>query len=99
VAAGEPSYSALVFPQSLLAVDKASLPTLVGGLSYVKAGVKFAPVSAATLDSDWVALASTPACLTPEPFEDVDQTFIHQKWTLDLNTTRRSDHTSKYKLT
>lgn len=81
-----------------MAVDKQAWPVLVGGLSYVKERPRFAPLTAAVLDNEWVGLAQTPACLTPEPFEDVDQAFVHQKWTLDLNTTRRSDHTSKYKV-
>lgn len=49
------------------------------------------------LDSEWSHFAKTPAVLTPEPGEDIDQNFIHNKWTVEVNSTRRSDHTSKFK--
>lgn len=51
------------------------------------------------LDSEWSHFAKTPAILTPEPAEDIDQNFIHNKWTVEINSTRRSDHTSKFKVT
>lgn len=44
-------------------------------------------------------MAKTPLHLTPEPYEDVDPAFVHQKWSLEVNTTRRSDHNSKHKVT
>jgi len=60
--------------------------------------VAYPQVAAAVLDNEWAALLTIPAALTPEPYEDLDQPFIHQKWGVEINTTRRSDHNSKYKV-
>jgi len=50
------------------------------------------------LDNEWLSLATTSAALTPEPYEDLDPSFVHTKWGIEVNTTRRSDHSAKYKV-
>lgn len=52
--------------------------------------------SAPSLDTQVGAWSSVWSVLTPAPTEDLDPTFINAKWTPEVNTTRRSDHNSRY---
>jgi hypothetical protein len=52
--------------------------------------------SAPSLDTQVGAWSSVWSVLTPAPTEDLDPTFINSKWTPEVNTTRRSDHNSRY---
>lgn len=51
---------------------------------------------APSLDTQIGAWSSVWSVLTPAPTEDLDPTFINSKWTPEVNTTRRSDHNSRY---
>lgn len=84
---------------SSLRVDKGSFFTEVTDATFTKNFYMPNLTSFALIDSEWSLLAQTPAIITPEPGEDVDQAFNHQKWTIDINSTRRSDHNSKFKVT
>lgn len=35
----------------------------------------------------------------PNPFEDLDPNFIYRRWTMEVNTTRRTDHSARYQVT
>jgi hypothetical protein len=52
--------------------------------------------AAPSLDTQIGAWSSVWSVLTPAPTEDLDPTFINAKWTPEVNTTRRSDHNSRY---
>jgi hypothetical protein len=54
--------------------------------------------AAAVLDQEW-ALATTCLILElPNPFEDLDPNFIHKRWTTEVNTTRRTNHSARYQV-
>jgi len=89
---------AALAPESLLALDKAAWPELTPSLRRLKRRPTPVYGGPAVLDNEWVPFIKVPACLTPEPYEDLDQPFVHQHWTVEINTTRRSDHNSKYKV-
>lgn len=38
------------------------------------------------------------AALTPLTYEELDAGFIHQYWTAEINTTRRSDHNARFRV-
>lgn len=90
---------AALSPEPLLALDKAALFTLTPALHKAQRSPAPAYTAPAVLDNEWVPYAKVPVALTPEPYEDLDQPFVHQHWTVEVNTTRRSDHASKYKVT
>ncbi len=50
------------------------------------------------LDSEFGSLISTPALTLPNPHLDVDPTFIFFNLTPEVNTSRRSDHDARYKV-
>lgn len=52
--------------------------------------------AAPSLDTQAGAWVLTRPVLTPVPSEDLDPTFINTRWALETNTTRRSDHNSRY---
>jgi heme/copper-type cytochrome/quinol oxidase subunit 2 len=35
----------------------------------------------------------------PAPFEDIDPVFVHRHWTTEVNSTRRTDHGARYRVT
>lgn len=35
----------------------------------------------------------------PNPFEDLDPNFIYRRWTMEVNTTRRTDHSARFQVT
>jgi hypothetical protein len=53
----------------------------------------------ATLDAARHAWAPVWAFVGPAPTEDLDPSFINTVWTPETNTTRRSDHNSRYLVT
>lgn len=59
----------------------------------------FPELAAPVLDGEWGILARVPAVLTPAPYADLDLGFVHQRWAFEVNTTRRSDHDARYRLT
>lgn len=50
----------------------------------------------AILDKEWAPYNMYTLLDVPAPFEDLDPIFIHKRWTTDINTTRRTDHSSRY---
>lgn len=91
--------SSIELATNLPRVDKGFFNTDIMTTTFIKHIYSPHMTSFALIDSEWSMLAHTPAVLTPEPGEDIDQAFNHQKWTIDINTTRRSDHNSKFKVT
>lgn len=90
---------AALMPETVIDLNKQAWPTLISGVSKLKSKTVYPELSPAVLDNEWTRLATVPVCLTPDPYEDLDQPFIHQKWAIEVNTTRRGDHASKHKLT
>lgn len=89
---------AALSPEQVIDLGKQSWPILTGNLSFLKRKTNFNELAPAVLDSEWSFLSKVPALVLPGPYEDLDQSFIHQKWGVEINTTRRSDHNSKYKV-
>lgn len=87
-----------IWPTQATTLDKQAFSTLLPGARQVSRKTSFLELSPAVLDSEWSQLASTQASITPDPYEDLDQPFVHSKWLLEVNTTRRSDHNSKYRV-
>lgn len=52
-----------------------------------------------TKDAAASPLSTFTAAVTPQPYEELDSAFIHSRWTADVNTSRRSDHNSRFKTT
>lgn len=50
-------------------------------------------------DAALLRWAPTWAFFGPAPAEDLDPGFVNTTWTPEINTTRRSDHNSRYKVT
>lgn len=55
-------------------------------------------LSTAVLDNEWSSLVETQAIALPKPYADIDLAFIHRRWAFEVNTTRRSDHDLRYKV-
>jgi len=59
----------------------------------------FPSLAAPALAGEPLPLAPVGAVVLPAPHVDVDPTFIHRHWTFEANTTRRSDHEARYRVT
>lgn len=70
---------AILTPEKAIALDKQAWPTLTSTVARHKISASRLVLSPASLDSEGGYLAHVPTCLTPEPYEDLDQAFIHQK--------------------
>jgi hypothetical protein len=57
------------------------------------------PGVSSPLDTGVLSWAPTWAFAGPAPAEDLDPTFINTVWTPETNTTRRSDHNTRYLVT
>lgn len=90
---------AALSPETVIDLNKQAFTTLVPSVRKITRTAIYPKLAFAVLDNEWSKLAHVPLCITPEPYEDLDQSFIHQKWAFEVNTTRRSDHTSKFKTT
>lgn len=90
---------AAVLPEDTINLHKQAFTTIIPSLKKITRTTLYPHLTSAVLDNEWVKLAHVPLCITPEPYEDLDQSFIHQKWAFEINTTRRSDHISKFKTT
>lgn len=80
----------------LLNLSKASAHLGLPMLTLVSPEMPKFYMSAPSLDAQIGAWSPVWATLTPAPTEDLDPTFINSKWTPEINTTRRSDHNSRY---
>lgn len=90
------SQSAL-FPENNINLTKQAFVSIIPSFKKPVSGVVYPRLALPALDNEWTKLAHVPVCITAEPYEDLDQSFIHDKWAFEINTTRRSDHSSKYK--
>jgi len=59
----------------------------------------YAELAPAVLDSEWVSTWPHAAVVTPTPYEDVDPLFVHRRWAPEINTTRRTDHSARFRVT
>ena len=53
----------------------------------------------AVLDSERGGVLPLFASVLPLPYVDVDPTFLSLRWTNELNTSRRSDHDARFRVT
>jgi hypothetical protein len=59
----------------------------------------YAELAPAVLDAEWLSTWAHTAAITPAPYEDVDPLFIHRRWAPEVNTTRRTDHSARFRVT
>jgi heme/copper-type cytochrome/quinol oxidase subunit 2 len=85
------------FSAPLLSKNSATVGTPALGL-WRNSDLGFA-TSNPSLDSSLGHWSQVWAVSTPSPAEDLDPTFVNSKWSLEWNTTRRSDHNSRYLVT
>lgn len=83
-------------PFTPLNLSKTSAPFGYSNLTLFRPLVPQFKISSPSLDTQLGAWASVWAVSTPAPTEDLDPTFINTIWTPEINTTRRSDHNSRY---
>jgi len=52
----------------------------------------------AVLDTERLALLDVPVVVLPAPYLDLDATFLFTRWAAEVNTSRRSDHDARYRV-
>lgn len=77
-------------------LGKLSAPLALPTLTLAPAAAVPFRISAPSHDRQVGAWALTWAVVAPAPAEDLDPTFVSTAWALETNTTRRSDHNSRY---
>jgi len=81
---------------SPLSLGKTSHPMGLPALTLSRISTPKFYITPPSLDTQTGAWSSVWACFTPAPMEDLDPSFVNLKWTPEINTTRRSDHNSRY---
>lgn len=79
--------------------DKNFTETLVPGFKRLNLKQAFFSLAPLSLDVEFGALATVPAIVLPTPHLDIDPSFIFFSLTPEINTSRRSDHDARYKVT
>lgn len=79
--------------------DKNQAELLLPSFKHIQRKPIFSELSAPSLDSEFGSIAPVSAVVLPTPFLDVDPTFIFFNLTPEVNTSRRSDHDARYKVT
>jgi hypothetical protein len=85
--------------EARLALGKTDLSFFSAGLSRTLIQPWYPEIAPAVLDSARVLPAQVPAVLFPSPYADIDPSFIHRRLTFEVNTSRRSDHDARYRVT
>jgi hypothetical protein len=89
----------LPVPTAAPALGKVGGPVGAGRLALWALAPSSAAPAGSALDGARASWAPTWAFFGPAPTEDLDPTFVNTVWTPETNTTRRSDHNSRYLVT
>jgi hypothetical protein len=79
--------------------DKNVTETLTPTFKKLRYKPIFVELALPVLDSEFNAIATIPAVVLPTPHLDVDSSFMFFNLTPEVNTSRRSDHDARYKVT
>jgi heme/copper-type cytochrome/quinol oxidase subunit 2 len=79
--------------------DKNAVETLIPSFKKLSRVALFPELSPSTLDTEFGSAITVPAIVLPTPHLDVDPSFIFFNLTPEVNTSRRSDHDARYKVT
>ena len=79
--------------------DKNSTEILTPTLKKLQYKPIYAELALPVLDSEFNAIAAIPVVVLPTPHLDVDSSFMFFNLTPEINTSRRSDHDARYKVT
>ena len=78
--------------------DKNSVEIITPGFCKVKILPVFPELSTLALDAEFGSQVVTPILALPTPHLDIDPSFIYFNLTPEINTSRRSDHDARYKV-
>ncbi len=90
---------AALLPMQRQAFNKRASLCLAPRVGYMGRNLWFSELGLAALDVERTSLNTVGAVLLPAPHVDVDPTFIFSRWAAEVNTSRRSDHDAKFRVT
>jgi len=95
----EQTQAALLLSTQRERFDKAALNALYPLVRTHQTGVVELPTTPSILDSERLTLATAAGLILPMPYLDLDVSFLLTRWAAEVNTSRRSDHDARFRVT
>lgn len=81
-----------------LRFDKTTQPALLPEVQNTRLLPTLPELALAVLDAERGGLANAYVLALPQPNVDLDTSFLFTRWAAEVNTSRRSDHDARYRV-